>query len=499
MFRNQYFVTNFEADVRVDFQCRIFDDLSVYCSPTLGVSHERCGNSEVLVLGYIIDPLNPQKDNDQVVSSLVNAAGIEDVVRRTQHLSGRYVVLFRNDDIKIAFSDTLGHRQVYYYVNNRQLLLTSSPKLFLHVMDFDLKIGDEKRIITESQEFRRNENAWFGDESIDDRLRKVMPNHYIDLNHLQVNRKIFDPLIEGTREGIRDLCGNLLAGAINGAVRRCTVMQAVTAGHDSRILLAASKNYKDKIQYYIFKRPGMDENNPDIDIPSKLSKKLNFNFKILTTKPLRNDFIEVYKPEHIFPRMLSKTQNLQYHYDHNRQQGPVMDIKGNGGEVLRFFYGQSSGGSGHQISPQMLMSLAGYPANKYFTHKIEEWLNDARPFARKHDISIPDLFYWEQRVGNWGAEHGLELDIAVEEFWPFNNAMLLLNGLKIDGSQRSWPRYAFFIELIENLWPEVLSEPINPKHGYLRKIGSYFNGFIKSNAYYENAAKKLARSFHMKR
>jgi hypothetical protein len=248
MFRNQYFVTNFRPDTDLDFRIHRFDDLFIFASPALSVSHERVGNREVVVLGYAIDPFAPEKDNDEIAAGLAGATSAQDVVRRTQALSGRFVIFYRVDDIRIAFSDTLGHRQIYYYRIEEQLFLTSSPKLFLHVMHFDLQITDEKRRITESQEFRRTENAWFGDETLDGRLKKVIPNHYLDLDSLQVHRKAFDVPCENTEEGVRNLCGQVLKGGLDGAVRRYRVMQAVTAGVDSRALLAASKDYKDQIR-----------------------------------------------------------------------------------------------------------------------------------------------------------------------------------------------------------------------------------------------------------
>lgn len=499
MFRNQYFAASFQPDTGLDFRIHRFDDLFIYGSPDLPVSRARVGNREVVVLGYAIDPFAPEKDNHEIAAGLAGAIGTQDVMRQTQALSGRFVVFYRDDDTKIVFSDTLGHRQIHYYINKERLFLTSSPKLFLNVMLFDLRISDEKRRITESQEFRRTENSWFGDDSIDDRLKKVTPNHCLDLESLQVHRKAFDVPRQDTKEGIRDLCAQVLKGGLAGAVRRYKVMQAVTAGVDSRVLLAASKEVSDKIQYYIFKRPGMSAELPDITIPLKLAKKLDIDFQPLTTEPLKDEFIEIYKNEHILPRISSKTQNIQYHYSNNLQQGNVLDVKGNGGEVLRFYYGRSHGSFSQTIDPDVLMHLSGYPGNAYFGRRMEEWLSDAKGFARQYGIPILDLFYWEQRMGNWGAEHGLEQDIAVEEFWPFNNAALLLNGLMIHNSQRAWPKYAFFLELISDLWPEALSEPINPKKNHGRKIGNYLNGYVKSNARLEYFAKRLALRLNLKR
>jgi hypothetical protein len=314
MFRNQIFVTNFRPDTDLDFRVHTFGDLFIFGSPDLLVSHERAGNREAVLLGYAIDPFAPGKDNDEIAAGLAGATGTQDVGRQTQALSGRFVIFYWDDDTKIAFSDTLGHRQIYYYRIEEQLFLTSSPKLFLHVMHFDLQISDEKRRITESQEFCRTEGAWFGDETLDGRLKKVMPNHYLDLGSRQTHRKAFDVPRRDTEEGIRDLCAHVLTGGITGAVRRYRVMQAVTAGVDSRVLLAASKEVSDKINYFVLKQPRMSADCPDIEIPLKLAHNLGIDFQLLVTEPMNDEFIVGYSAEDILPRRLSKTQTIQHHH-----------------------------------------------------------------------------------------------------------------------------------------------------------------------------------------
>jgi hypothetical protein len=499
MFRNQYFVANFRPDTELDVRVHEFGNLFVYALPDLGVSYARIGGTEILLLGYAIDPFAPEKDDDEIAAGLASAGSVQALIHQTQVLSGRFVIFYRKGETNIVFSDTLGHRQIYYYADADRLFLTSSPKVFLHVMNFDLRISNEKRQILQSEAFRRTENAWFGDDSLDDRLKKVIPNHYLDLKRLELRRKSFDIPPQISENSIRDLLAQVLTGGLGGAVRRYQVMQAVTAGIDSRLLLAASKNHRDEIQYYIFKRPSMSLDYPDIEIPLKLARKLDIDFRPLATEPLRDDFLEAYKSEHIHPRILSKTQNIQYHYFNNRRLGNVLDVKGNGAEVLRLFYGRARDAFAHSIGPETLLTLAGHPNNPYFSSKVAQWLSDAKAFSRQYGIPILDLFYWEQRMGNWGAEHGLEQDIAIEEFWPFNNAALFLNGLKIAQSKRGRPKYAFFIELMNDIWPDVLSEPINPKKGRLRRVGSYLNGYLKSNAHLESLARRLASKLNLKR
>ena len=58
-------------------------------------------------------------------------------------------------------------------------------------------------------------------------------------------------------------------------------MMAVTAGNDTRLLLAASRDVCDNVFYYINKIPRYNEKHQDIVIPSQLFQKIGLNFNIL--------------------------------------------------------------------------------------------------------------------------------------------------------------------------------------------------------------------------
>lgn len=493
MFRNQYYITNYKTSTDLDFQSKTFGDFYIYYSPVLPGSYAKSESAAVLALGYLIDPFRPEHDNQDICSMLASCIDEREFMYKAQGLSGRYVILYKVHDYTIAISDALGHRQIYYNNDRERIFLTSSPKLFLYVVNTAPCINEKKLKLIQSKQFKYNQNAWFGSESIDDRLNKVLPNHFINLKTMCVYRKLFKSVPRKSETEVRKLCGEILKGGIAGAVRRYRLMEPITAGFDSRALLAASKEYKNDIFYYTFQRPEMPPHYSDLEVPCKLTKRLGVNYRVLRTEPLRDDFLDAYKSEHIVPRILSKTQNIQYHYYNSRRQGNILDVKGSGGGMLRLVFGRTPSAEHHEISAEMLVYFSGYAGNEYVSEQIRKWLIGAKEFGRTHDIALQDLFYWEQRMGNWGADHGLEQDIAIEEFWPFNNALLLLSGLGLDENKKAWPKYAFFVELIRDLWPEVLAEPINPKKNIVRK---YVGGYVKSDSYRRYCAMKLNELTH---
>ncbi|MEX1014905.1 MAG: hypothetical protein WDZ80_07155 [Candidatus Paceibacterota bacterium] len=238
-------------------------------------------------------------------------------------------------------------------------------------------------------------------------------------------------------------------------------MQPITAGWDSRILLAASKDHFEKIKYYVFDQAKKDD--PDVNIPLKLSHKLGLNFHVNPTDPLREDFLKILKKNFMFPRTLKKTEHIQFHFDHHGEKG-FININGNCSEVARYTYGYSS----KKVTFDMVLTFSIYGNHfSYFEKRLKEWFKEAEVYSKEYNIYLLDLFYWEQRVGNWLSLWQAEQGIAIEEISPYNNGALLAALLQADSKKRRSPHYLFFRRLIEKLWPEVASEPFNPNKKYL--------------------------------
>jgi len=101
--------------------------------------------------------------------------------------------------------------------------------------------------------------------------------------------------------------------------------------------------------------------------------------------------------------------------------------------------------------------MTGHP---FASVSFDKWLGG---LERKTNIRLLDLFYWENRVGNWLTTCQAEFDTAWQDiFTPFNCRLLLMNMLSVPEKYRRPPDYLFYRKLIQSLWSEVLQAPINP-------------------------------------
>ena len=475
MFRNQYLIVT--ERIKSNFQgisSTYFHGLNVYPHSYTNTSIAKHLETEIFLIGYVIDPQNPEDSNEEIINHLVQQCPTEELFfQKIQILSGRYVLIYKNKASFIVIGDACNLRQIYFNFFDNQIILTSSVKMFLTYYDYDWEICQLKKDFINEPIYKQKESAWYGNKSIDDRLSKLLPNHYLDLNKKEVKRiPLYSPKQFSSEDDIIDFVSLMLKGTFASLANRYKIIQALTAGLDSRILLAASKDYTEKIQFYVFHHNDHSPDPPNVWVSQALAQKLKLNYASIKPDELRTEFLNEYKKEHIIPRILTKTTHIQYYKDYYSDPN-VINVNGNASAMSKCHYGYTN----QKISLEMLLFFSGHylSKNEFVRQELEAWLTDASQYAEKYEIPILDLFYWEQRMGNWGALQSFEKDIAIEEVCPFNNRSIHTSLLKVKPSRRASPDYKFFKKLLQSLWPETFSEPINLDKNNLR-------GVIKRNA-----------------
>lgn len=493
-FRNQYLIsdTTIISKVKGFESSKIFGfDVKVF--PPLEITVFNHKNSSVLLIGIALDPYNPLHSNVEIAERLAqNSSDLSAFFKQLMTLSGRFVILYKNKKDFIAVGDACHFRQIYYGFVDDNIVLTSSPKLFLEYFDLELKSNPLKTNFVNSAEFARSENSWFGDASPDDRLKKLLPNFYLDIHTGEALRIKYDGVRNSSDNEIIEYSYRLLRGTYQALLHRdYKLVQPLTAGWDSRVLFAASKEIKKSINYYVFtNREKSQKKDQDVRISSNLAKKLDINFQVIYLDELEEGFINRFKKNHIYHRILSKTKNIQFHFNQKGKDYTV-NINGNGAEILRCFYGNYSG----EATFKMLIYFSGFPNNKFVVKELYSWYSSAKRYAKEIGFNILDLFYWEQRMGNWGALFPYEQDMAIEEISPFNNRSLLHMMYSAGYKNRRKPDHKIFNALITHLWSETLSEKINPD---VPKIKSLVKRYTYSR-YYALVINNICRKLITKR
>lgn len=202
---------------------------------------------------------------------------------------------------------------------------------------------------------------------------------------------------------------------------------------------------------------------------------LDLNFHIINTDKKLDD----YKKKILF-------NNISLAREHPRQNAieayfstmsDYVVLNGVGGELVRNYFGIDHPSDNLIDGEYIASEIIACPKKlAYVRIELDLWLKNNRAFAEEHKISIPNLFYWEQRMGNWGTLNRNEEDMVVESFFPWVNRKLLMLLAELPDSMRTKDNNDAFLQIISILWPELLKYPINPIKGkekvvaFVRKV-----------------------------
>lgn len=491
MFRNQYIASTYKDIIRQPPEGYTSYDaagFSIYSHQVLPVSIGRNSDIEIVVIGHIIDPLNPDYDNAAVAQCMsMECKSRSSFTELLSRMTGRFVIFFKIKEESIVVSDSLGLRQLLFGNIDSELVITSSVELFISSLVVSTETSERKLAFVRSRQYLRNDCAWVGTETIDDRLSKVLPNHYLEVSSRNVRRMPFQIASQYDETTIIENSKSILRGTFKALSKRYCLLQQLTAGVDSRVLLAASVDVKDDARYYTFFRTAKDRSR-DVEVAELLASRLNIDHRVINPSTMDESFLQRYTDCHAYPRLSNKTRHIQHHW-YQRYDANVVNINGNGGEVARHYYGLSK----RPVTVNMLVTLSGYSSkDTYVRPQVEDWLSDAQVFAKESNVPILDLFYWEQRMGNWGALYPYEQDMAIEELSPLNNRQLILMFLAISAEDRLPPANIFYRRLLDNLWPETLSAPINPNDKGIKR-------YIKNNTHLRCPVQKRKNDYLMLR
>ena len=465
-FRRQFIVAPERVEPAPEWRVHdIRPGLVASCHPDLEVHlAHTAGGGLLFLFGFWVDPANPERGCAGILRSIAAAASDpEDVVRSTLSLGGRWALIHSWAGGTHILNDACGLRTVFHHRDADGVVrCASQPELLRQVVDLRLLDDPDLERLRAAPQFALLEGATFGPATPYRGVWQLPANHRLDL-HSGIAERFFprEPLSPRSVEEVAREAGGMLRGSVVAMALRGRTMMPVTAGWDSRVLLAASRPVSGSIRYYVHRahRKAWDV---DIRVPRALMRRLGLPFHVNRTgEHPPDDFTRQLRRNVTSARVLSKTRNIYFHYRHS--QG-FTNLNGNGGEVGRQYFRKVAGSHPHpnRLTSEDLAGIVGFPRQPFVVEALEDWRVGVQASPGAASLDLLDLLYWEQRMWKWGAQFPAEQDIAVEEFSPFNNRALLLLLLSTPELPRRAPDYPLYTRMIESLWPECLAEPINP-------------------------------------
>ncbi|MCH7988706.1 MAG: hypothetical protein IID46_06070, partial [Planctomycetes bacterium] len=248
--------------------------------------------------------------------------------------------------------------------------------------------------------------------------------------------------------------GEIIQRTIAVVCEKYTPYLSLTAGRDSRILLACAKELTNKIRFFTWDMP--DETaKADIRIAKGLAKTYELLHQVFPFL----DSSEADKDQWLFRTgvAVGEIRGLSLATTIKLMDESQPYLPGLASEVGRAFYWQPGDNEKAAMSAEEVVRRLGLPQSERIIAEAKKWLHDL-PFTKPYDIL--DFAYIEQRLGCWAgvtAYGDVEGPIRIP---PFSNRRIFALMLSLPYEFRQQQRLAEI--LIDRMWPDLLRTPFNP-------------------------------------
>ena len=147
-FRRQFLLINKSVNILENWKSytikRNQKDFYLYHHPDLEVINHKIEKGELILLGYILDPFNPEYDNSDILKYLGSLGKFEDMLKASENYNGRYIIIFSDSDSILLFNDATAGREIFYLNSESTIACGSTPNIIAEFTD--IKRDGEKAI-----------------------------------------------------------------------------------------------------------------------------------------------------------------------------------------------------------------------------------------------------------------------------------------------------------------------------------------------------------------
>ena len=424
-----------------------FADLHLSVHPLLSTTRAQHGETDLLMLGTAVHPEHTTWRESDVMGWLARSATAVELEEAMAALAGRFVLFVRiGSTATIVYGDACGLRPVFYLRAESGLWLASQPGLL------ERHAGAQRDVrLAPLLEASPEGDVWPAGRTPLTGVQMVLPNHRLSIDDAAPTRfwptapiTTVDPEIAAQR------MARQLRGIVLGLVDRGPVTILLTGGYDSRSLLAAAWPVRRRLRYLT----AVDVATPshDASIPLRLALRGRLRLRFRWSRPAT---------PHAVGRQRAVTGQVWRDPNQHRElvfssaQGTTALIA-NASEVVRCaFY--EGGNPPPAITAELLSEYHGWAQDPFAITAFEHWLAGVPQGTGIHPL---DLYYWECRVGVWGALSALSMELQVDAFSPFNCRDLLVTGLGTPVASRKHP-WLLHRRIVEILAPQISAVPYN--------------------------------------
>ncbi len=385
-------------------------------------------------------------------------------------LGGRFAAMFITHDSERFYLDPSGSLSAVFSLNDP--IVASTTALIARFEDCEENLELNKAFDIP------NKDRWypFG-LTPRKKVDRLLPNHFLDLikwkpiRHWPAGEIPEDGNIQKSVSGIAAIVKNNIAAV----AKTHPVYMALTAGRDSRMLLACARENQEHIHFYTIKRAdtrGVLDNG----IASRIAKErglkhITLNFEQATESELNGWLFRT--GNCVAGRTWQNVRTLKK-LDSNR-----VNLMGLAGEVGRGRYWWLDDTESTPINLEDLVRRINFHGNRIpfvdeVLSRVKLWLES---LPLKNTLTILDILYIESRIGCWAMPQQYGHVDSKFRYAPFSHRKIFEYMLSIPYEYRYYKLNSRWVDLlIANQWPELLKIPFNQPIGSIKYKHGYYKG-----------------------
>jgi len=378
--------------------------------PVMNITSKR-GDFKACFLGYVIDPFACTY-NTPVIPEGMSSFSFASFESYLDTLSGRFICIITNGKDTRIYLDASGSLSMMYSVE--QEIAASSHMLIPYLDSSD----DDSELI---DQFALHKNNGIYPFSLTSRktIKRLLPNHYLNLNSWTAVRHwplTTFSITENTHKLANNI-GNVIRNTMNSVLDAgFTPYMSLTAGVDSRTLLACAHARKSEINFFTWELPDTNA-QLDIDVATTIAQEHKLNYHVFPYEPASQTDVEHWLHRTSVTIGEKRGQDLTSTISQMDHTQPY--FAGNVSEVSRSVYWKADDKTLDSLTGEDITQRLNIPLNPKIIHSANQWLEGLPAELKIREIL--DLLYLEQRVGCWASEIAHGHACGPFHIYPFSN------------------------------------------------------------------------------
>ncbi len=325
---------------------------------------------------------------------------------------------------------------------------------------FGFQVSKEAASYMVSPRYQEKVETWWpGDSAPFAEIKHLMPNHYFDLSAKKVVRFWpIKPLQQySLEEGVK-IAAQTLKGLIAAAHKRFPLAVALSSGLDSRMMLAATKDFAEDVFVFSMMYRHLTTESDDLKVPRDITSAVNLTLHTVDARvPMSEEFSEVYNQTLVGTK--DDWGNMVEARFKHIPQGRII-LKGTISEIVRVRF-WSVGVYPYRVTLRDLVRILNLGNDPLVVKSLKAWMTDALP-VEKLGYKLLDFLSWEIEIGNWLALGHVANDLSHQDYAPISNRRFINTMLGVDPKYRSYPDHIMERQITATLWPELAKFPYSP-------------------------------------